>query len=301
MSTIHETAEPVNTSAEQANTGNDAQRDEKGRFRKGNRGGPGNPFARRTARLRQVLLDAVSDEELRQVTETLKQKAVAGDVAAIKLLLSYTVGKPAEGIDPDTVDRHELQSLVDEHTVGAGLMQVIEGVPAGLLLQILTALMPVLTEMKLQQMKETLTSPVKNAVDENDDDEVDEDEADDDEDETQDEDRSARIPSWMWELVERSEQLNGVASAEEAEYAPSGNGCNGAAGPTENGRNGAAGPAGNGRNGAAGPSANGHNGAAGPSGNGRNGVPVRPETGVTEPPDRPETGITEPQILTIDN
>jgi hypothetical protein len=57
MSTSHEPAEPTCTS--------DAQRDDKGQFRKGNRGGPGDPFARRRAHLRHVLLDAVSDEELR--------------------------------------------------------------------------------------------------------------------------------------------------------------------------------------------------------------------------------------------
>src|SRR6516162_8234307 len=40
-------------------------RDQRGRFVTGNQRGPGNPFARRVAGLRQVLLDTVTDDDLR--------------------------------------------------------------------------------------------------------------------------------------------------------------------------------------------------------------------------------------------
>src|SRR5438067_2077329 len=39
------------------------ERDADGRFVKGNRGGPGNPFARRVAELRRELLEAVSADD----------------------------------------------------------------------------------------------------------------------------------------------------------------------------------------------------------------------------------------------
>src|SRR5262245_13748564 len=86
-------------------------RDEKGRFGKGNSGGPGNPFMRQTARLRRAALDAVSGEDMRDVINALKEKAKTGDVQAARLLLSYTVGKPAGASDPDTANRHELQMM----------------------------------------------------------------------------------------------------------------------------------------------------------------------------------------------
>jgi hypothetical protein len=38
------------------------ERQSNGRFAKGNRGGPGNPFARKTAQLRQALVDAVTPD-----------------------------------------------------------------------------------------------------------------------------------------------------------------------------------------------------------------------------------------------
>src|SRR5262245_59687517 len=39
-------------------------RDIRGRFGKGNQGGPGNPFARQVAKLRQRFLDSANDEEI---------------------------------------------------------------------------------------------------------------------------------------------------------------------------------------------------------------------------------------------
>jgi hypothetical protein len=81
----------------------DSGRDARGRF------GPGNPFARRVARLRQVLLDAVSDEDLQIVAEQLVVKAKMGDLAATKLLFQYVLGKPAATVDPDALDVEEVE------------------------------------------------------------------------------------------------------------------------------------------------------------------------------------------------
>src|ERR1043166_1097125 len=91
------------------------ERDEKGRFQKGNRGGPGNPFTRQTAKLRQAALNAVSEEEIQEIIAVLKARAKQGDVAAIKLLLSYSVGKPTTAADPDTLDQHEMRTIINNH------------------------------------------------------------------------------------------------------------------------------------------------------------------------------------------
>ena len=80
-----------------------------GQFAKGNPGGPGNPYARRVARLRATLLDAVGENGLADIVQGMVTAAKGGDVAAAKLLLSYLLGKPVESVEPDYVEIHERQ------------------------------------------------------------------------------------------------------------------------------------------------------------------------------------------------
>ena len=65
-----------------------------GRFATGNKLGVGNPLAGRAAKLRSALLQSVSEADVRSITKALVQAARGGDVAAVKLLLSYTLGAP---------------------------------------------------------------------------------------------------------------------------------------------------------------------------------------------------------------
>jgi hypothetical protein len=84
-------------------------RDSHGRFAKGNLGGPGNPCNRRVAQLRRIMLEEVSDDAMRVMIQVLLFKAQTGDLAAIKLVLQYVLGKPTPAPDPDAVERSELQ------------------------------------------------------------------------------------------------------------------------------------------------------------------------------------------------
>jgi hypothetical protein len=86
--------------------GRDAQT---GRFTRGWKGGPGNPFAHAVAARRQALLDAISPGDLAAVAKALLRQALAGDAAAAKVLLAYTVGRPAEMVDPDRLDVDEFR------------------------------------------------------------------------------------------------------------------------------------------------------------------------------------------------
>lgn len=99
--------------------GRAGSRDAGGRFAKGNPGGPGNPYARRVARLRSLMLEAVSDDDLKAIVAALVQQAKAGDLAAAREVLNRCTGKPGyiEQADPDRVDLHEgeLQRLRDMH------------------------------------------------------------------------------------------------------------------------------------------------------------------------------------------
>jgi hypothetical protein len=85
----------------------DGGRAAQGHFAKGNMGGPGNPFARRVGALRSALLASVTARDMEGVARELVRQAQEGSLAAAKLLLSYTLGKPAQTVDPDTLDLHE--------------------------------------------------------------------------------------------------------------------------------------------------------------------------------------------------
>src|SRR5436309_2435241 len=84
-------------------------RDSNGRFAQGNKGGPGNPFSRLVAALRQALLEEVTREDLLAIARKLKQMALEGDKGAARLLYSYTLGRPAPTVEPDRLDIEEFQ------------------------------------------------------------------------------------------------------------------------------------------------------------------------------------------------
>jgi hypothetical protein len=90
-------------------------RDGAGRFAPGNPGGPGNPFARKTARLRAELLKAVTKEDLRDVARALVSQAKHGDVPAIRELLDRLFGKPRQSVELEA-NVHEAPQ-VHTHTI----------------------------------------------------------------------------------------------------------------------------------------------------------------------------------------
>src|SRR5688572_8602794 len=105
-------------------------RDVNGRFRSGNPGGPGNPFARNVASLRMALLEAISHDDVKEVIEAIKEKARQGDVPAARLLLSYAIGKPTEAKDPDRMDIEEWQWLQEMRVSLQQLKETVNSLPA---------------------------------------------------------------------------------------------------------------------------------------------------------------------------
>ena len=83
---------------EQTDNGNNG-RDNQGRFIVGNKGGPGNPHAKQVALLRGALLSAVTPEDLHDVIRVLIEKALSGNVSAIKELLDRLYGKPKVAVE----------------------------------------------------------------------------------------------------------------------------------------------------------------------------------------------------------
>jgi hypothetical protein len=82
-----------------------------GRFATGNRGGPGNPFARQTAALRAYLINHVTERDLQDILDILLLNAKGGHLPSIKFLFSYVIGKPKPVVEPDLLDLQEMQML----------------------------------------------------------------------------------------------------------------------------------------------------------------------------------------------
>jgi hypothetical protein len=95
--------------AQQERKVDDSGRDVQGKFTPGNAGGPGNPFARRVAHLRSVMVQAISDEDIAAIIVKLMEQARAGDAASAKVLFQYVIGKPTVAPNPDRMDRDEYE------------------------------------------------------------------------------------------------------------------------------------------------------------------------------------------------
>jgi hypothetical protein len=84
--------------------------DANGKFKKGWRGGPGNPYIRRIAALRAVIATAVAPDDMMEVMVALLEKAKAGEMAAIRELFDRTLG-PAIPFDV-LAKLEELQEVI---------------------------------------------------------------------------------------------------------------------------------------------------------------------------------------------
>jgi hypothetical protein len=141
----------------QPSAANKPQRDDKGRFINGNIGGPGNPFGRRVAELRKILLRSATAENIERLANMLMEKAFAGDLNAAKLLLQYWLGKPKEVVDPDRVDIDDWE-LAQARVVHPTTAQEIFGcmpITIGL------ASMPALAEVHMRQFRDAMVDPEK--------------------------------------------------------------------------------------------------------------------------------------------
>jgi hypothetical protein len=129
----------------------EAQRDQRGRFAAGNRGGPGNPFARQTAALRVALINAATPERITNIANAILDKAEKGDVSAAKLVFAYTVGKPAAAADPDTLDQQEMKTLANNHVDYDDMERVSKLLPVRLVLELFQAILPYLNASKAKK------------------------------------------------------------------------------------------------------------------------------------------------------
>jgi hypothetical protein len=136
-----------------------SQRDAKGRFVRNNDGGPGNPFGRRVAELRKILLRSATEENVERLANMLMEKAFAGDLAAAKLLLLYWIGKPKEVADPDRQDVEEWE-LAQQSIVRP---EVVQEACASLPITVGLVTLPAINKVRELEVQDALLHPEKYA------------------------------------------------------------------------------------------------------------------------------------------
>ena len=119
----------VNTSPDKPTSAPILGRDDKGRFVRGNPGGSGNPFARKTAALRSALIRKMDEERIEQLADKLIEQALDGDVPSARLVLQYAIGLPTQAVDPDDVDRLEWERERRQAVPSAEVNAASGGVP----------------------------------------------------------------------------------------------------------------------------------------------------------------------------
>lgn len=115
-----------------------ADRDDKGRFIKGGKGGPGRPRGERE--YREALIGRVSLEEWGKVVDKMVGEAISGNVKAFQALAPYIMGLPVQKLQLNSSDTALLAELLE--------MVKARGVSPA---EILQSMMDTLAEMEDQQ------------------------------------------------------------------------------------------------------------------------------------------------------
>ncbi len=87
---------------------------EEHRFKKGWKGGPGNPFGGKIEKLRAALINAVTPADFRAIARKWVMLARAGDIHAGEVLMDKTIGKSTPEERSSLLDA--LKLLAETHT-----------------------------------------------------------------------------------------------------------------------------------------------------------------------------------------
>ena len=97
-----------------------------GRFAKGNGYGPGRP----PAPWRALARGTVTDDDLRTLFASLRDRALDGDIEAARLVLSYVIGSPGKARDPVAI---ALPKVATARDLPPMLAAVVDALRAGTL------------------------------------------------------------------------------------------------------------------------------------------------------------------------
>jgi len=102
--------------------------------------------------MRQAFFAAVTPEDVAVIARAMIDKAKAGDVAAARIVLQYTLGKPAATVDPDRLDEMEWEQWQREN-VCTDSDKVWMGMSASSANAIARAIVPVMQKEHFTEIK----------------------------------------------------------------------------------------------------------------------------------------------------
>jgi len=99
-----------------------------------------------------LLRASISDEEMVAIIRMLVEKALARDVNAAKLLLSYKLGKPAPAPNPDQIDRDEWEHYQSDAINLEQVQHVLGSLPSKVGNDIARAALPIMTDARKEAL-----------------------------------------------------------------------------------------------------------------------------------------------------
>jgi hypothetical protein len=108
----------------------------------GNAGGPGNPHARHCARMLEMFRNSITDEEMYGLCRALFERASGGDMAALKMVWQYKLGKPLPAPHPDRIDRDEWDHFQKDAMTLEEMKHVLGQLPSRIGNAIVSAALP---------------------------------------------------------------------------------------------------------------------------------------------------------------
>ena len=92
----------------------EVKRDEKGRFQRGTKGGPGNPKAKRIHEIREAFLEAANPQRMKEIADKVVEEATNGNLDAAELLFDRVFGRGKGLVDmfPQTPEPQETPEQV---------------------------------------------------------------------------------------------------------------------------------------------------------------------------------------------
>ena len=132
------------------------QRDSSGRFIKGNRGGPGNPYNRHVANLKVWLAEIMDKAAIQRIGRKMLALAEGGNVQASRLLMQYSMPKE---VKPDQMDLDEWKLFKEDGEIFA-LMTAEVGKPSSIIaLEMLRTTRPGISDSFIDMTANMLTTP----------------------------------------------------------------------------------------------------------------------------------------------
>ena len=88
---------------------------------------------------------------MKHVAFVLKERAMGGNLEAIKLLFQYVLGKPTETVDPDRLDVDEWEMMKEKSRPPQEMQQVMGGLPADTICDLAKVTWPCAVEKAFRQ------------------------------------------------------------------------------------------------------------------------------------------------------